>query len=125
MTKEEFIRKHVTQARDGEDAELRDLTALLEGERKAAKIEGFEIARRLYDRNPAAFREILTTLIEAKPPREDNTVSLVDVSHLCQHLQEDLAARQREPFLYGNQFIVPASLKCARCEQSASGKVVP
>lgn len=68
MTKEEYIRKHVTQARDGEDAELRDLTALIDEERKQAKIDGFRIAAKLYEKSGNAFPEIIKSLIEAKPP---------------------------------------------------------
>lgn len=71
MTKGEFQSKWFRGSMpvDQRDERLRDLTSLLEDEQKAAKLDAFTIALRLHEKNPEAFREILTSLIEAKPPK--------------------------------------------------------
>lgn len=73
MTKGEFQSKWLRGSMTPEmrDERLRDLTSLLEDEQKAAKLDAFTIALRLHEKNPEAFREIMKSLIEAKPPKSE------------------------------------------------------
>ena len=69
MTRIEFARKFLPNY----PFEVRDearllLTQLIDDERKLAKIEGFRIAMKLHDSNPAAFPAIIKSLIEGEPP---------------------------------------------------------
>jgi hypothetical protein len=76
MTKVEFIRKWCKGAvgwKDIVDERLRDITAVVDEERKQAKIEAFQVALRLYEKNPAAFPEVIRSLIRAKPPEVQNS----------------------------------------------------
>lgn len=71
MTKEEFAKLHGTNSDELKVKFMRDLTELLNEERKDSKIDGFRIALALYDRNTYAFRAILNSLINAAPPVDE------------------------------------------------------